>query len=68
MLQYPDMMRRAQEELDSVVGAGRMPSFGDRDSLPFMEALMSELLRFSVPVPLGTSCYSMAFSFQVGGV
>ncbi|TCD67633.1 hypothetical protein EIP91_012198 [Steccherinum ochraceum] len=55
MLQYPDMLARARAELDAVVGPGpaRLPNFGDRDSMPFLEALMSELLRFSVPVPLG---------------
>ncbi|KAH8103320.1 cytochrome P450 [Cristinia sonorae] len=53
MLQFPDMMRRAQEELDAVVGTGRLPTFTDRPSLPFIEALMSELLRWSVAVPLG---------------
>ncbi|THH22534.1 hypothetical protein EUX98_g8161 [Antrodiella citrinella] len=53
MIQFPEMMQRAQEEIESVVGHGRLPTFTDRPSLPFVEALMSELLRWSVAVPLG---------------
>ncbi|KAH7889031.1 cytochrome P450 [Phlebopus sp. FC_14] len=31
---HPDIQRRAQAELDAVIGTGRLPTFDDRDSLP----------------------------------
>lgn len=55
MLKHPDYLKRAQTELDSVLGAGpaRFPTFEDRPNLPFLDALFSETLRWGVPVPLG---------------
>ena len=35
MLLYPEVQRRAQAEIDVVVGADRLPSFEDRAQLPF---------------------------------
>ncbi|KAJ7628952.1 cytochrome P450 [Roridomyces roridus] len=37
---------RAQKELDTVVGADRLPTFKDRPFLPFIEAVMRETLRW----------------------
>ncbi|KAF7368779.1 Cytochrome P450 [Mycena venus] len=42
----------AMEEIDSVVGSDRLPTFSDRASLPFVDALLSETYRWGVPVPL----------------
>ncbi|KAF8128036.1 cytochrome P450, partial [Boletus edulis] len=39
MTLYPDVMKKAQRELDSVVGTNRLPTFADRPSLPYVEAL-----------------------------
>lgn len=49
---YPDVMREAQEELDRVVGSERMPSFDDRGTLPYIEAIVKEVLRWR-PVSAG---------------
>jgi len=53
MIQNPEVLRKAQEEIDSVVGSGRLPTLQDRPSLPYLECVMSEVLRMSVGVPLG---------------
>lgn len=55
LLEYPEFLKRAQAELDSVLGAGpaRFPTFEDRPHLPFLDALFSEAMRWAVPVPLG---------------
>ncbi|KAJ1302232.1 hypothetical protein OPQ81_001053 [Rhizoctonia solani] len=50
---YPEVAQQAQSEIDSVVGRGRLPDFTDRDSLPYMEALLQEIMRVSPPTPLG---------------
>ncbi|KAJ7244392.1 cytochrome P450 [Mycena haematopus] len=52
MVLHPEALAKAQKEVDSVVGLDRLPTFSDRASLPFVEALFSETLRWGVPVPL----------------
>ncbi|KAI6016203.1 cytochrome P450 [Pisolithus marmoratus] len=45
--------RKAQEEINRVVGIDRLPDFGDRPNLPYVEAVLLETIRW-VPVgPLG---------------
>ncbi|EGN98312.1 hypothetical protein SERLA73DRAFT_169309 [Serpula lacrymans var. lacrymans S7.3] len=53
MLQNPDVQRKAQLEIDAVVGQGRLPDFSDRTSLPYVEAVFRETLRWHPVVPLG---------------
>ena len=54
MLRHPHVLAAAQDEMDRVVGSGRLPSFEDRQRLPYLECVMSEVLRWGVPVPMGT--------------
>ncbi|KZT69742.1 cytochrome P450 [Daedalea quercina L-15889] len=49
---YPDAQRKAQEEIDAVVGTERLPEFEDRALLPYVEALVKEVLRWNPPAPL----------------
>ena len=49
---YPDIQKRAQDEIDRVIGQTRLPKLDDRPSLPYIEAIYRELLRFAPPVPL----------------
>ncbi|KAG1756032.1 cytochrome P450 [Suillus lakei] len=53
MTLFPDVQKKAQAEIDAVVGPGRLPSFADRDSLPYIEALAKEALRWHAVVPTG---------------
>ena len=53
MLLNPDVQVRAQAEIDSVVGIARLPVFEDRPSLPYIEAVLRETLRWHPTVPLG---------------
>jgi len=53
MVLHPAAQRKAQEEIDTVVGQDRLPTFAQRASLPYVESLFKEALRLSVPVPLG---------------
>ena len=50
---FPEVQARAQAEIDAVVGPDRLPNFGDRESLPYVEALCKENYRFFNTVPLG---------------
>ncbi|KAH9976314.1 cytochrome P450 [Lactifluus volemus] len=51
-LLYPDVQKRAQEELDAVTGRERLPTFEDRSRLPFVDAVCMEVLRWRPVVPL----------------
>ncbi|KAI6001137.1 cytochrome P450 [Pisolithus marmoratus] len=53
MLLYPEVQQRAQAELDSVLGTDRLPGFEDRASMPYVEAVYRETLRWNPTVPLG---------------
>jgi len=62
MVMYPDVQKRAQAEIDSVIGLDQLPTFEDRPSLPYMEALFREILRWHPIVPLGDLRYQMVCS------
>ncbi|KAI0766212.1 cytochrome P450 [Trametes elegans] len=51
MIRYPESQRKAQEEIDRVVGRNRLPTAADRCSLPYTEALLTEVMRWVPPVP-----------------
>lgn len=53
MALHPHVARKAQEELDRVVGDERLPDPSDQENLPYISALMKELLRWTCPIPLG---------------
>lgn len=46
MVLYPECQAKAQEELDAVIGSDRLPEFRDRESLPYLECLVQETLRY----------------------
>jgi len=52
MIKYPDIQRKAQEELDGVVGRERLPDFEDKKSMPYIEALYKEILRINPISPI----------------
>ncbi|KAI0701738.1 cytochrome P450 [Earliella scabrosa] len=53
MIQHPEILKKAQKEIDAVVGNSRLPTFSDRPNLPYVNAVVNEALRISSPVPLG---------------
>jgi cytochrome P450 len=53
MMLSPDIQKRAQAELDSVIGRARLPTFEDRPRLPFVDAVCREVLRWRPVAPLG---------------
>ncbi|KAF8817273.1 putative cytochrome P450 monooxygenase [Phlegmacium glaucopus] len=53
LLAYPKCQRRAQEEIDSVIGPDRMPTLADYENLPYVRALVSESHRFRPLLPIG---------------
>ncbi|KAI0085089.1 cytochrome P450 [Irpex rosettiformis] len=53
MAMRPDIQQRARQELDSVVGPERLPTYDDQDHLPYVQAIFMECLRWMTTVPLG---------------
>ena len=53
MVLYPEVQAKAQAELDRVIGSGRLPEPGDKASLPYIEAVIRETLRWHPVVPVG---------------
>jgi len=53
MLLFPEAQQKAQHEIGQVVGKERLPSFEDRHSLPYLDALVQEVMRWHPVVPLG---------------
>lgn len=52
MVMHPEAQATAQAELDTVLGSGRLPTFADQESLPYLSALMRECFRWGVVTPL----------------
>ncbi|KIK55877.1 hypothetical protein GYMLUDRAFT_174981 [Collybiopsis luxurians FD-317 M1] len=45
--------QKAQQEIDSVIGANRLLTLQDRKRLPYVEALLTEVLRVYTSIPIG---------------
>jgi cytochrome P450 len=53
MALHPEAQRKAQAQLDEVVGKDRLPDYEDINSLPYIQAVLKELLRWQPVTPLG---------------
>ncbi|KAG1842834.1 cytochrome P450 [Suillus subluteus] len=53
MVLYPDVQAQARAEIDQVVRHDKMPCLDDRASLPYLDAVLHEVLRWYPPVPPG---------------
>lgn len=62
MILYPQTMKKAQAEIDSLLGADgvKMPGFSDINDLPYCVALTKEVLRWAPAAPGGFPHYSDA--------
>ncbi|KAF5335041.1 hypothetical protein D9758_017439 [Tetrapyrgos nigripes] len=53
MVLNPKIQKRGQEELDGVVGRDHLPKLADIPRLPYIQALVKEILRWRPIAPLG---------------
>ncbi|KAH8115962.1 cytochrome P450 [Phellopilus nigrolimitatus] len=51
MVLNPEAQQRGQEEMDRVIGKDNLPTMEDRPNLPFVNALVKEVLRWEYPEP-----------------
>jgi len=66
MILNPKVMKKAQEELDQVVGKEELPDFSHKDNLPYIDALVKEVLRWSPPLPISLPNRAMQDDFYRG--
>ena len=52
MARHPEIQRKAQEEIDRVVGTDRLPTIEDRESLPYLNLVIAEVLRYNPIAPI----------------
>ncbi|KAJ8090311.1 hypothetical protein PM082_018907 [Marasmius tenuissimus] len=57
MTLFPEAQHKAQDEIDRVVGQGRLPEFRDRQSLVYVEAVLLEVQRWQPIAPAGVPHY-----------
>ena len=50
---YPHVQLAAQADLDNVIGSERLPCISDRAQLPYIDAIVKEVLRWAPVAPLG---------------
>lgn len=48
MVRQPDIYCKLQQEMNKAVGHERLPDFDDRQSLPYLNAVIKELYRYAV--------------------
>ncbi|KAI6080607.1 cytochrome P450 [Hypoxylon rubiginosum] len=53
MCLFPDVQRRAHEEIDAVIGSDRYPDWSDEAQLPYVAALINETFRWRPAFALG---------------
>ncbi len=66
MAKNPDIQRQVQEELDQIIGTGRLATWADRPSLPYTEATLHEAQRLANLVPFGLP-HSASKDIHIGG-
>ncbi|KAH0583192.1 hypothetical protein H2248_011075 [Termitomyces sp. 'cryptogamus'] len=68
MLHFPDTMRKAQAELDRVVGSDRMPEYYDKESLPYTNALIKETMRWRPVAAFGAAPHAVTVDDEYRGM
>lgn len=53
MIKWPQVQRKAHEEIDAVIGEDRSPTWSDYDKLPYVRMIIKEVMRWRPASPIG---------------
>lgn len=53
MILFPEVKKKAQKEIDNVIGIDRLPNLEDRARLPYVDRVVQEVLRWLPVTPIG---------------
>ncbi|KAJ7644909.1 cytochrome P450 [Roridomyces roridus] len=53
MLASPESQKKAQAEIDAAIGHGCLPDFDDQEAMPYVSALVKEVMRWGPVAPFG---------------
>ncbi|KAL9585518.1 MAG: hypothetical protein Q9212_001471 [Teloschistes hypoglaucus] len=53
LLIFPEVVQKAHEEIDRVIGTDRLPTFSDRKNLPYIDGIVKEAWRWNPVGPMG---------------
>ena len=49
---HPEIQKKAQREIDQLLGGERLPMLADQGNLPYTSALVKEIYRWHTPLPI----------------
>lgn len=52
MAVHPEIQRKAQKEIDQLLRGERLPTLSDQADLPYISAMVKEIYRWHVPLPI----------------
>ena len=61
MVLYPEAKKRAQEEIEAVIGNERLPTMDDKTNLPYTECLLKEIYRYVFRLANGSLVVTTSF-------
>ena len=53
MVLHPEIQKKAQEAIDATIGTDRLPEMSDEGTIPYVDAVIREVLRWKPILPLG---------------